>query len=338
MLNMELINKWLEYKTINQGRSSSTAAKYRPYLEKLLVFCKENNLQLLEVSTDDLDIFTGVYLFKQMDIGPRTRRTVVAAVRGFYSWCLKKGLIHTDPAAGVPYPKAPNKIPVAFPLDCAERLIWAPDLTEFMGVRDAVILSLLMGCGLRVSGLVRLNESDLLWSSDAGREQLSIRTHEKGDKERLVPAPDEVRLLVRAYLGHDYLSKVNRDLEAGDRVLFISTRNRHRMSCDLYGEALRLGRKSVNKIIVKYGEKLNIPREYLHPHALRHLYGAELTEDDVDVLDRMALMGQSDVKSAEIYSHIAQRKLRRIVTRSNPLTKMHTPVSDLSKKLEQVKT
>lgn len=334
---MELIDKWLEYKVMNQGKSERTADKYRLYLERLVKYCELNNLQLLEVSIDHLEVFSGVYVFKTMELGPRTRRTVVAAVRGFYDWCFKKNLINNNPAAGLAYPKAPNKIPVAFPLDAAEKLIWAPDLTEFTGVRDAAMMSLLIGCGLRVSGVCRLNESDLIWGSEDGRELLSIKTYEKGNKERLVPAPNEVLLLVRAYLGHGYLDKVNREIEAGDRVLFISTRNRYVMAGDLYGEVLRLTPRSISNIIVKYGEKLNIPREYLHAHALRHLYGVELTEDSVDVLDRMTLMGHSDVKSAEIYSHVAQRKLRKIIDQSNPLNKMNTPVSDLSKILQQEK-
>ena len=337
MDSMELIEKWLEFKTMNQGKSEKTAIKYRLYLERLVTYCEANNIQLLEISTDHLEVFTGVYVFKQMELGPRTRRTVVAAVRGFYGWCFEKQLSARDPAKPLHYPKAPIKVPVAFPLDAAEKLIWAPDLTEFTGVRDAAILSLLIGCGFRVSGLVRLNESKLIWSSEAGRELLSIRVTEKGDKERLVPVPDEARLLLRAYLGHEYLKKVNRDVGMGDRVLFISTRNRHVMAGDLYGDVLRLGPHSINNLIIKHGEKLNIPREYLHPHALRHLYGVELTEDSVDVLDRMTLMGQSDVKSAEIYSHIGQRKLRKLVDASNPLSKMSTPVSDLSKILQQGK-
>ena len=55
------------------------------------------------------------------------------------------------------------------------------------------------------------------------------------------------------------------------------------------------------------------------------------------VLTRMTLMGHSDVKSAEIYSHVAQRKLRKIIDKSNPLNKMNTPVSALSKILQQEK-
>jgi site-specific recombinase XerD len=107
---------------------------------------------------------------------------------------------------------------------------------------------------------------------------------------------------------------------------------------DLYGETLRLSDDSVREMIIKYGEKAGIPRHYLHPHAMRHLFGRELTEDDVDVLDRMGLMGHSDVKSNEIYSQISQRKLRRIIDKSNPLSKIRSPVSDLSKLLRQKKT
>jgi site-specific recombinase XerD len=329
-----MIEHYLTYREVSQGRSKQTSVKYRLYLTRLIKFCEQTGLDLYQVNHDHLEAFTGVYVYKEMNMGPMARRAVVASVRGFYKWLLLKEVIQANPSLKLEYPKAPQKLPHAMPIDAAERLMWAPDLSTFTGIRDAAMLGLLIGCGIRVTGLVRLNTNNFEWSQQNGNEQLSIRVHEKGDKDRVVPVPDQARLLIRAYLGHSYLKSVNRFIDTNNQVMFISTSNRMHPVSEQYGENLRLGTNSVRLMIVKYGEKTGIPRDYCHPHTLRHLFGKELTEDDVDVLDRMGLMGHVDVKSAEIYSHIAQRKFRRIIDKSSPLSKMHTPVSDLSKILQ----
>ena len=74
-------------------------------------------------------------------------------------------------------------------------------------------------------------------------------------------------------------------------------------------------------------------KDELHPHALRHLFGAELAEDDVDLLLRQLLLGHADASSAEIYSHLAIRKLTRTTDKANPLAKMKTPASKLLEQL-----
>jgi len=334
-MSSELIEQYLSFREISKGSSAQTSAKYRLYLARLVEFCSQADITLHQVTPDHLEAFCGPYVYKHMAMGPSARRAVVAAVRGFYKWLHQRGGVPADPAANVESPKAPRKLPLAIPLDAAEKLMWAPDLSEFTGVRDAAMLSLLIGCGIRASGLVRLNTSDLFYTLEAGKEKLSIRVVEKGDKERLIPVPDQARLLVRAYQGHTYLETVDRRLDLDNDVLFISTINHQVAPSDHYGENRRLSSRAVHRMVEKYARRIGLPPELRHPHALRHLYGAELTEDDVDVLDRMALMGHADVKSAEIYSHIAQRKLRRIVERSSPLAKISSPMSDIAKILER---
>lgn len=329
-----MIEHYLTFREVSQGRSQQTSVKYRLYLARLLKFCNHAGIEPSSATPEHLEAFTGVYVYKEMAMGPHARRAVVAAVRGFYKWLEQKGYIKCNPSTKLEYPKAPQKLPRSMPIDAAERLMWAPDLKTFTGIRDAAMLGLLIGCGIRITGLVRLNTNNFEWSRHEGKEQLSVRVHEKGDKDRLVPVPDQARLLIRAYMGHSYLEKVNRFIDVNNQVMFISTANRMVPASDMYGENLRMGANSVRLMIVKYGEQAGIPREYCHPHALRHLFGQELTEDDVDVLDRMGLMGHADVKSAEIYSHTAQRKLRRIIDKSSPINKMRTPVSDLSSLLE----
>lgn len=330
---MDVIEAFLTFKQISQGRAERTAIKYRNCLERLQAFLADRGRQLLEATRADLEEFTGLHLHREK-LTARARRPMVAAVRQFYGWAHKGRLVAENPAADIEYPKAGKRLPVPMQLHHAERLLQQPDLTTFGGVRDAAMLALLLGCGLRISGLVALNESDLLFPQHEGREWLVVRIREKGGKERLVPAPHEARLLVRAYLGHELLEEIDRSLPNGDRVLFVSVNNRTISPDRYHGEERRISVRSVREMIVTYGERAGIPRPELHPHALRHTYGTELTESDVPTLVTTALMGHSDASSTEIYTHLAMRKLMDVVAKGNPLGKIQTPVTALLKKLE----
>jgi site-specific recombinase XerD len=195
------------------------------------------------------------------------------------------------------------------------------------------MLSMLIGCGLRVSGLVGLNDSTLLWYQDAGRERLVVKVTEKGKKERLIPVPGEAAMLLRAYLGHEELQAIPRTLPSGDAVLFVTVNNRTIPACDYYGEARRMTRAAVLAMVKRHGERAQVSASILHPHALRHLYGAELTEDDTPVLTQQALMGHADPKSTAVYAGLAHRKLRATVDKSNPLAKMRAPLLDTLRSL-----
>jgi integrase/recombinase XerD len=328
------VRAWLEYKRHNQGLSKATIAKYDQYLYRLETFLSERGLDHLSVTTEALVEFCGIYAFKQ-GMAPRSRVAITSAVRGFFAWMTKFGLRREDPAAIIEYPKAGRRLPRFPTLVQAEKLLMEPDLDTLMGIRDAAIIATLMGCGLRLSGLCGLNESALIYYEDEhGRERLQIRVVEKGRKERIVPAPEEVRLFVRAYLGHPDLAAIDRTLPGGDRVLFVSLNNRWVQAHEYFGEARRLAPRSVQDMIEMYGRRARLPREICHPHALRHLYGTELAEEDTHILDMQVLLGHNKPASSAIYTHVAMRKLRTAVDKGNPLGKMRTAVTGLAKQLQ----
>jgi len=335
MNNDELIQKWLLYKEVNQGRSVATVDKYRNYLVRFATWLKDElNVSLIEARRDDVELFSGLISFKQ-GLTPRARRPLIAALREFYKYLKKNGLRSDDPAAGLEYPDYGRKIPKVSSLKTAERLLMAPDLSTFLGVRDCTIMSTLLGCGLRISGLTGLNESSLQYVENDGVIRLLIKVKEKGDKERLQPAPMEVKLLIDAYLSHPDLKKIDRVLPDGDRVLFVSVANRCVPEHKYIGEERRLSNRSVNDMISKYGEQLGIKAEELGPHALRHRFGTELAEGDESLDKIQDLLGHSDQASSKIYIHLATRKKIEVIDRSNPLGKIRTPVTDILKLLEK---
>lgn len=322
-----LIDEFLEFKQVNQGRSARTAERYSLALRRLALFM--HGRSLLSASTDDLTLFSGKWLFEQGLKDPVSRKPCVAAVREFYKWLKHTGRVASDPGRAVPHPKFGRRLPRVMSLAQAESLMYAPDYSTFEGLRDATMISLLLGCGLRASGLVGLNEGNLFFDTIGGRPRMILKTVEKGDKERQQPVPEQADLLLRLYLDHPTLQAIDRTLPSGDKVLFVSTQNSHCPPHEWHGEKRRLSRQAVHRMVMRYGRRAGLPPEVTHPHALRHLFGTELAEDDVPTTTAANLLGHEDPKTTKIYQHLAMRKLAATVDKSNPLGKIKTPVSSL---------
>ncbi|WP_292363036.1 tyrosine-type recombinase/integrase [Methylophaga sp. UBA1464] len=331
MDNAAVINDWLRWLSMSKGRADQTINKYRGYLVDFIAALDGRDLS--SVTLEQLEDYTGRQLFERK-LSVRSRTVVVAAVRNFYAWAKRVGHISSNPADSLEYPTFGRRLPRPISLSDAEKLLMAPDLDSFIGIRDAAMMSLLIGCGMRVSGLCSLNQSSLIWAKDhKGLQRLFIRTIEKGKKERLIPAPAECMLLIRAYLGHTELDSIDRHLSDGDQVLFVSTRNYLVKRHEYIGEKRRIAARSVNDMLAKYADKAGVDPRVAHPHAFRHLYGTEAIESDVNILTLKALLGHERADTTEIYTRLAMRKLTEDVDRANPLGKMRTPVTDLVKHL-----
>ena len=333
---LQSLDSWLLWKEHTQGRSINTVDKYRGYILRWFSWLDKqgSKVDFLKADREQLEQFSGIEAHKQ-GLSPRSRRTLVAALRGFYTWLEKNNHIKNNPACSLEYPVAGSALPVAASLETAQKLLMAPDLNTFKGVRDSAILYMLIGGGLRLSGLCKLNESRLHWiTEEDDKQRLLVRVTEKGNRDRYVPMPAETRLMMQAYLSHAELDEIDRRLPNGDKVVFVSTNNRKVAEHEYHGEKRRIGPRSVQAMIERYGQRCGVPSSELHPHAFRHLYGTELAEGDEDILVRQALLGHKDPKTTEIYTKLASRKLAQAVDRSGPMSKLRTPAADLIREVK----
>jgi integrase/recombinase XerD len=325
---------WCSYLQHSKNLSPRTYGKYFMYLERLRVFLAGRGLDHLTASPDDLEEFCGMHQLKA-GVRPVSRKPIISCLRGFFAWLAAKGKRGDNPAAILVLPKVGDPDKMYMRLGDAEKLLFNPDLSTFLGVRDAAMMATLLGCGIRVSGLVGLNDSDLIFERDkTGKELLTLRVREKGNKQREVPAPDEVRLFIRAYLGHPDIANIVRTLDNNDRVLFVSTNNKRVAEHLYYGERRRLTPKSVFEVIRKHGRMVGLPDSILHPHAFRHLYGTRLAEGGLDIKNIQTLMGHSRPETTAIYIRMATQRLRTDSDRCNPLAQIRTPVTGLAAALK----
>lgn len=334
-VDTQLIDDWLAYMEGSRGRTPRTIETYRTALNFLVEFMQGK--ALAEADGAELETFCGLWLHRKGKIASG-RKPYISAVRGFYAWLEDKKLVKGNAAGRLEHPITGKPLPRSISLANAEKLMWAPDMGTFIGIRDAAMLSLLIGCGLRVTGLTGLNEGDLQTVQIDNQLRMTLRTLEKGQRTRLMPVPREAEMLLRVYIGHEDLAKIDRSVVKGhtgypDKVLFVSVRSTKLAAHEHVGEKRRLTRKAVHDIIQRYGKRLDIPAAELHPHAMRHLFGTELQEEDTPTIALSELLGHADPKSSAIYAQLAMRKKMRTVDQAAPLGKMRTPVSELLKRL-----
>lgn len=329
-----VIAAWCSFLQHNKTLSPRTYGKYFLYMERLRVFLAERKMNHLTATQDAIEEFCGIHQLKA-GVKPVSRKPLISCFRGFFAWLVVKGIRLDNPSKILIMPKVGDPDKMNMRLSDAEKLLFNPDLTTFLGVRDAAMMAVLLGCGLRVSGLCALNQKDLVFEKgEQGEELLTLRVREKGSKNREVPAPDEVRLFIRAYLGHPELAGIVRTLDNNDQVLFVSTNSKFVATHLYYGEARRMSTKAVFELIRKHGQMAGLPDEILHPHALRRLYGTRLAENDVPILSMQALMGHARPDTTAVYVRLATQKLRSDNDRGNPFAQMRTPVTGLAAALK----
>jgi integrase/recombinase XerD len=330
----DLIQQWMNYLATVRNRSQRTQETYRLAVVRLMEFL--GGKALADAEAGEIEAFAGMYLHK-LGVVARSRKPYISGLRMFYAWMHRTGHVRSNPAAGLVHPNIGRPLPIALTLAEAEKLMWAPDLNTFRGIRDATIFALLIACGLRVSGLVALNDSHLSTEEIDKKLRLVVNVVEKGGRERRLPLPREAEMLLRIYMEHDQFKATNRDTVNAkgkpDKVLFITTQNPRVQAHERHGEALRLTRKSVWDKVQTYGKRAGIPDDKLHPHAFRHLFGTELAEDEQDIITRQHLMGHADPKSTAIYTEMSMRRKARVMDTAGPLGKMKTPVSEVLRRL-----
>lgn len=330
------IDAYLDYLSIARGRSARTIEFYGLAMRRLQEFMGEKSILLAD--GQELEAYCGLWLHKK-GIVAQSRTPYISCVRGFYLWAIGRGAVVSNPATALQHPRAGKRLPRAMSMESAERLMWAPDLSTFIGIRDATMMSLMIGCGLRVSGLVGINEGDFEQLRIEGGNRMALIVEEKGGKQRRMPIPKEADALLRVYTQHEELVGVDRAVKGryghADKVLFINTCHPGIPAHEHIGEKRRISRLSVYNMISSYGKKLGLPEEEMHPHAMRHLFGTELLEDDVPTITAQGLLGHADPKSTDVYVHLAMRKKMAVMDKSAPLSKMKTPVSEFLKRMQR---
>ncbi len=230
----------------------------------------------------------------------------LASVRAFYLYLERRGVVSHNPARLIKTPRLGRSLPRFLSESQAAEVVEAP-LTqqrpaEPQRLRDALILEILYGAGLRVSELVALDLEDV------SLERREVRVLGKGNKERSVPLGGKVETALAAYLPVRSELKHPKTGFLDSAALLLNRRGK------------RLSVRWVQKLTARYGMS-GAGRPDLHPHALRHSCATHMLEGGADLRMIQEFLGHASLATTERYTHLSLDKLLAVYDRSHPLAR-----------------
>lgn len=254
-----------------QGKSKNTIKTYLWAVENFLKYIKKD---VNEIDQRDILRFLA-FLKKSWNYDNNSIRLVVRALSNFFKYLGREDLIKN-----LKPPKVDKRLPKFITYEELNKLIEAAD-----NLRDKLIIKFLFYTGVRVSELVNLKVSDILWDEGFVRVRKG-----KGGKERLVPIPSFLLKELK-----EYLEKRNKDSE----YLFISKK----------GD--KLSTRQVQRIIKKVKERAKITKK-VTPHVLRHSIATHLLRKGIDIRVIQEFLGHASLSTTQVYTHVLPSHLKEV--------------------------
>lgn len=221
----------------------------------------------------------------------------LSALRSFYRFLLRRGLVKRDPVHSLTPPKKDRVLPAFIRDEEMQRLLETPGMfsADFDGMRDKLIVATFYETGLRLSELIGLNIQDVRLDA------LTLKVTGKGNKQRVIPFGPRLRELFLYYIG----TREEKVTEGTDNAFFISAA----------GE--RLKPPTVRKMVkAKLG--LVTTQKKRSPHVLRHTFATSMLNHQADLESVKELLGHESLSTTEIYTHTTFEELKKVYEQAHP--------------------
>lgn len=226
-------------------------------------------------------------------LSPASQARLLSVLRAFFRYLRECGRVDASPMADVPGPKLPQHLPKTVePQDIVAWIVVVASQDGDVDRRDAALLAMLYGCGLRVAELSGLDV-------DAIQGGI-LRVIGKGNKERLVPVPEGTLGYIATWL--DMRTSLAR---VGETAMFVNAHGR------------RLGPRGIQSILEKRA-RLHGVLPAPSPHALRHSYATHLLRAGADLRAIQELLGHARLNTTQRYTHLDFDALAKTYDRAHP--------------------
>ncbi len=289
------LDLYLSHLRVERGLSGNTVEAYGRDVNRYLTYLVKTNKGGPESATRTMILGYLIHL-SQEGISARSRARALSALKGFYKFQVKEGLMDANPASDVESPKLSTYLPSVLSEADVEMLLAAPDIETSGGLRDRAMLELLYATGMRVSELINVETGHM--NLEAGY----IRTLGKGSKERLIPLGDQAVDWIKRYMGN------------ARQVL---GRNRPTSHVFLSRLGKKMSRQYFWRQVVKYARQAGITKD-ISPHTLRHSFATHLLTHGADLRSVQMMLGHSDISTTEIYTHVTTQRLKDVHERHHP--------------------
>lgn len=286
---------FLKYLQYEKRYSNHTLISYKTDLAQLRNFLDSNYPETAIEEVNHAILRDWIISLSERGFNENSINRKLVALRSFYKFLLKKGLIEKNPVVKLSNLKTKKGLP-HFVRETDMNQIMDEDQFEddFVGKRDQLILEILYGTGIRLSELIELRIKDI----DAANN--SLKVFGKRNKERIIPISRTLCILIKCYISlknEQFYGNVS-------QYLFVSNR----------------GEKSypmmINRIVKKYLQKTSVDKK--SPHILRHTYATHLLERGADLNAVKDLLGHQSLAATQVYTHNSLGKLKKVFDQAHP--------------------
>lgn len=301
---------FLEMLAAEKGAAANTLDAYRRDLADFSVFLARGAISLAGVRKADVSRY--LQDLSAAGLKPASRARRLSSVRQLYKFLEAEGVVRESPATGIAAPGKGRALPKTLSVDEVDRLIAeAERAAQRLSGRDLVralrhhcLIEMLYATGMRVTELVSLPRAVL----KGDPRVLTIRG--KGGRERLVALNSAARAALDRYLALGAAPEDGVAPVVATRFLFPSRAEgghltRQRFAQDLKETAIRAG----------------LDPERVSPHVLRHAFASHLLDRGADLRSVQSLLGHADISTTEIYTHVLEERLKRLVAEHHPLAR-----------------
>ncbi|MGZ5829790.1 MAG: site-specific tyrosine recombinase XerD [Xanthobacteraceae bacterium] len=301
-----LTELYLDMLAAERGASKNTLDAYGRDLADLSAHLKDEGKTLQRAVTEDLREFLATLEKRKLSAASLARK--ISAVRQFYRFLYSEGHRPDDPAAVIEGPRRGRPLPKVLSIKQVDGLLGtARQMAEtakspgerLRAMRLVCLLEVLYATGLRISELIALP------ASAASRDERMLVVRGKGGRERLVPLNGKARDSMREYLA--LLEEAGR--QAKSKWLFPS-----------FGESGHLTRQHAARELKDLAVAAGIAPKTISPHVLRHAFASHLLQNGADLRVVQTLLGHADISTTQIYTHVLEERLKRMVQDLHPLT------------------
>lgn len=298
------IEKYLRYLAIERNASPHTITSYQNDLDQFLSFCQKhngkNNIDIDYIERITIRLWLGKLTERKLAKSSIARK--VAAVRSFFKYCFKRGLVEQNPAHLLIIPKKEQPLPKTVPAADIERMMkLAPGDTP-RSAQNRAILELLYGTGIRLSELTSLNEDDI------NTRLKQIKVVGKGSKQRIIP------------MGTSALEALECHMETKAELYGKKTDVDARKALFLAAGGQRIYSRAVQRITEDFLQRASEVTQK-SPHVLRHSFATHLLDNGADIRVIKELLGHSDLSSTQVYTHTSVERLKSVYELAHPRAK-----------------
>ncbi|WP_299564179.1 tyrosine recombinase XerC [uncultured Sulfitobacter sp.] len=295
----DALQTWLDHQRALKGAADNTLIAYHGDVTEFLAFISVHHGgaqglgALAKITVSDMRAWMAQT--RGAGVGPRSLARKLSAVKAFYRWLAAREGFEPTAVLSTRAPKFTKKLPRPLAVDAARELIDCVETqgrAPWVGARDVAVLTLLWGCGLRISEALGLR------GSDAPLPDV-LRITGKGGKERVAPVLPAAREAVAAYL------RLCPHAQEPKGPLFRAVKGG------------KLGPGAIQKVMASARMQLGLPASAT-PHAMRHSFATHLLDAGGDLRTIQELLGHASLSTTQAYTAVDTLRLMEVYNRAHP--------------------